>query len=143
MAKKLKTTDEQEPDINPALADSTADPVEALKAELAEAKALLADAEAERMVAHQQEAEARKRVDKLIVELAAVEPPQTTANAIREYIDRQNEVRAERAAQRNALIGAGIDPEELQAAIAPLTGILRHNRHKAKRAEQFAAYRGA
>ena len=85
----------------------------------------------------------RARVDRLILAVAKAEPPQTTANVIRDYIDRQNEERAKRAERRNALLDAGIDPEELRDAVAPLTGILARNRRRAKRAEQFAGYREA
>lgn len=164
MAKKLNLTNKgQEPDANPVLVvsndesaadvlvstvEATAaisidiDPVEQLRAELMEAKALLAKIELERMDAQRREAAVRDTVDRLTVQLAAAEPPQTTANAIRDYIDRQNAVRAERAARRDALLGAGIDLDELRESVAPLTGILGRNRQRARRAEQFA-HRGA
>lgn len=110
------------------------DPVAALKAELEAAKTELALREAERQEAQRQEADARQRVDKLILAVAKVEPPQTTANVIRDYIDRQNEERAKRAERRNALLDAGIDPEELRDAVAPLTGMLASKRRRAQRA---------
>lgn len=156
MAKKFNlTTKGREPDINPALAisndEATADvsvsapetasatpvavdPLEQLRAELNAAKAELADAETVRLAAQRRESELRARVDRLILAVAKAEPPQTTANVIRDYIDRQNEERAKRAERRNALLDAGIDPEELRDAVAPLTGILASKRRRAQRA---------
>ena len=110
------------------------DPVAALKAELNAAKAELADAEAVRLAAQRRESELRAHVDRLILAVAKAEPPQTTANVIRDYIDRQNEERAKRAERRNALLDAGIDPEEVRDAVAPLTGVLASKRRRSQRA---------
>lgn len=88
----------------------------------------LAGVQRERFALQQKEAELTRQIDAITLKLETEAPPPNTMETIQQYIERQKQVREERALRKRQLLTAGVDSSELRSMNAPVDQQLSQRR---------------
>lgn len=99
-----------------------------IEAQKADSESRLVEVQHRRYLLQQEESRLLKEIDGLITEINTLSAPQPVTESIQEYIQRQNQVRIERARRRQQLLDAGVDPSEIRDMDAPIDKRLRQRR---------------
>lgn len=90
----------------------------------------IAEIEAKKAALQQQQEMLTRQLNRASQQVADLSPQQDTMDAIRAYINGQNESRKARADRRSQLIDLGVQPGELQSAKSPIDQALSQNRKR-------------
>ena len=96
------------------------DPVDEWRQERATLEAQLADVASQKLAAEKRERSLMAQVDFLTDQIEKESPTDAPMTAIQIYLQRQNEVRAQRADRTSSLIAAGVSPDELVSNLSPI-----------------------
>lgn len=99
---------------------SPEDRLEFLKEHRAFLQEQLTEVERQRVRLQQAEAQLAKDLDEITQQIEAEAPPETAMDNIQAYIQRQQEVREERALRKRQLLEAGVSPVEIRSMEAPV-----------------------